>query len=64
MSRDDVVALIRDEHHAAEILVHMRRKQYQAARVAFVADCPRSMTRLLDAAMRLIEAHETEKRTR
>lgn len=54
-------ALIRDEAHAAAILVNIREKQYAAARSAFVADDAYATSRLLDAAMRLIAAYQKQR---
>jgi len=51
-------AWIRDEAHAAAILLECRKKQYKAARAAFTPDEPHSNARLLDAALKLIDAYE------
>lgn len=64
MDADDVCALIQDEHHAAEIAVAVRKRGYQSARAAFTADNPRAFVRLMDAAVRYIDALEKERTTR
>lgn len=56
--------LFSNEAHALDTLVYMRRREYRAAREAFLADNPRASSRLLDAAVKYITALEARDASR
>lgn len=64
MTSDDVMPFIRDESHAADVLVAMRKKQLAVARKAYVPDCPRAAARLLAASLSLNDAYAVRDRLR